>query len=113
MAEYQLSTEELARLSVDDYEAENPMRSDAVILEGTAHNGKPCRMVDNTASVPSDELQALFDHLIAEETFGISGTSVSGGSTIRIGGPQGTHIQIGEDIYRIVLFPYEARIERF
>lgn len=92
---------------------EKDIRPDAVIVEGTAHNGKPCRIVDNTASIPEHELRALLEQLIAEKRFGLGGMSVAGGSRIGIGEPVGTHLQIGGDLYRILLFPYEARIEPF
>lgn len=86
---------------------------DAVIIEGVARNGKPCRIVDNTASVSREELQQLLDTLIREKQFGIQGQSSAGGETIRIGGPRFTHIQIGDGLYRLLLLPYEARLEKF
>ncbi len=89
------------------------IRADATIIEGVAHNGKPCRIVDNTASVPEHELEALLAQLIEDKRFGLGGMSVAGGSRIAIGEPQGTHLQIGSELYRILLFPYEARIEPF
>lgn len=113
MSEYHLTPDELQRLQVDDYDRENPLRADAVVIEGIAHTGKPCRIVDNTVSVPREELEQLLATLVEQRAFGLGGTSVSGGSTITIGAPEGTHIQIGESLYRLVMFPYEARIEPF
>ncbi len=89
------------------------IRPDAIIVEGVAHNGKPCRVVDNTASVEVAELQALLDDLIAQKRFGLQGLSVAGSNRIAIDQPIGTHIQLGNDMYRILLYPYEARIEKF
>ena len=92
---------------------ERDIRPDATIIEGVAHNGKPCRIVDNTATVPEADLRALLQQLIADKRFGLGGMSVAGGSRIAIGEPIGTHLQIGSELYRILLFPYEARIESF
>lgn len=89
------------------------IRPGAIIIEGVAHNGKPCRIVDNTASVDPAELRALLDDLIRERRFGVQGLSVAGGDKISIDQPIGTHIQLGQDIYRILMFPYEARLEHF
>lgn len=93
--------------------ARDEIRPDAVIIEGVAHNGKPCRIVDNTASADPEELRALLQTLIEEKRFGLGGISVSGGNRISLDEPIGTHIQIGNDLYRILLYPYEARIEPF
>lgn len=87
--------------------------SDATIIRGVAHNGKPCRIVDNTGSVAAPELQTLLDALIAQKRFGLQGLSVAGSNRIAIDQPLGTHIQLGEAIYRILMYPYEARIEKF
>jgi len=87
--------------------------ADATIIEGVAHNGKPCRVVDNTASVDPAELRELLEDLIRERRFGLQGLSVAGSDRIAIDQPIATHIQLGSDIYRILMFPYEARIEYF
>ncbi len=93
--------------------APGEIRPDATIIEGVAHNGKPCRIVDNTVSVDPTELRELLDALIRDRRFGLQGLSVAGSDRISIDQPIGTHIQLGKDIYRILMFPYEARIERF
>lgn len=85
----------------------------AVIIEATAHNGRPCRIIDNTGAVDEQQLRALLDDLIREKQFGIQGLSSSGGETITIGGPRFTHVQLGDALYRLLLFPYEARIEKY
>ncbi|MDX5936546.1 hypothetical protein [Acidithiobacillus thiooxidans] len=90
-----------------------PVRADAVIIEGKTKRGKPCKIIDNTCQVPRQELQALLDDLIEQEHFGPSGLSMAGGNSIRIGAPQSAHVQLGNDIYRMILVDYEARIEVF
>ena len=85
----------------------------ANVIEGVTHTGKPCRIVDNTGTVPRAELESLLADLIEQRRFGLSGRSAAGGSTIRIGEPDFTHIQLGESLYRLILLPYEARIEVF
>jgi len=96
-----------------DFHAANPISPQATVIEATAHNGKPCRIVDNTGTVPRHELQRLLDELIEERRFGLGGLSASGSNAITVGAPAFTHIQIGEGLYRFILFPYEARIEAF
>lgn len=86
---------------------------DAVILDGIAHNGKPCRLVDNTGSVARAELEALFAALIREKQFGLQGLSGDGGNAIKIGAARFSHVQLGTALYRLLLFPYEARIEKY
>ena len=90
-----------------------PLSERAVIIEGVAHNGKPCRIVDNTGTVERGELDALLAQLIGEKQFGLAGRSMAGGNTIKLGAPEFTHIQLGAEIYRFILLPYEARIEAF
>ncbi len=85
----------------------------ATVIEATAHNGKPCRIVDNTGRVPRAELEHLLESLIAERRFGLNALSASGSSAIRLGEPQFTHLQVGDELYRFLLFPYEARLEAF
>lgn len=82
-------------------------------IEGIAHNGKSCRVVDNTGKVPREELERLLAELIAQRRFGLSGRSLAGGDSIRIGEPEFTHIQLNGELYRLILLPYEARIEVF
>ncbi len=85
----------------------------ATVIEGVTATGKPCRLVDNTGTVPHAELESLLAELIEQRRFGLSGRSSAGGSTIRLGEPDFTHIQLGDSLYRLILFPYEARIEVF
>ncbi|WP_298172741.1 hypothetical protein [Acidithiobacillus sp.] len=90
-----------------------PLRSDAVILEGMTKRGKPCRLIDNTVSAPREELAALLNDLIEQEHFGPSGLSMAGSNTISIGTPQSAHVQLGENIYRMIVVDYAARLEVF
>lgn len=92
---------------------EGEVRPGATVLESIAHNGKPCRIVDNTGEVPRPELQEVLDALVREKKFGVGGLSASGGSTISLNQPATTHIQFGDKLYRLLLFSYEARIEAF
>ena len=90
-----------------------PLRSDAVILEGMTKRGKPCRLIDNTVSAPREELAALLNDLIEQEHFGPSGLSMAGSNTISIGTPQSAHVQLGENIYQMIVVDYAARLETF
>ncbi|CDQ09152.1 conserved protein of unknown function [Acidithiobacillus ferrivorans] len=90
-----------------------PLRSDAVILEGKTKRGKPCRVIDNTVSIPREDLADLLNDLIEQEHFGPSGLSMAGSNTISIGAPQSAHVQLGENIYRMIVVAYEARLEEF
>ncbi len=92
---------------------EGEVRPGATVIEGVAHNGKPCRIVDNTGSVDPLELQAVLDALIAEKRFGLSGMSAKGGNTINLNEPAVSPVQFGDTLYRLLLFPYEARVEPF
>ncbi|MHB1951005.1 MAG: hypothetical protein ACYCQK_05970 [Acidiferrobacteraceae bacterium] len=83
------------------------------IVQGIAHNGRPCRIVDNTGTVDEKDLRNVLETLIADHRFGMGGLSAKGGTTIPIGRGESTHIQFGDRLYRILLFPYEARIEVF
>lgn len=84
-----------------------------VVIEGVAHNGKPCRIVDATGTVAREELEALLTELIEQRRFGLSGRSLAGSDRIRLGEPEFTHIQLGTELYRFILMSYEARIEVF
>lgn len=89
------------------------VRADATVINGHTHNGRPCRLIDNTCSVTKEDLEAILAGLIAERRFGIAALSAHGGHTLALGRPNATHIQCGDTLYRLLLFPYEARIEPF
>ena len=84
----------------------------AVIVEGVCENGKPCRIVDNTGTLSQSTLEELLQALIKERQFGFQAMSDSTG-TVRLGEPRFSHVQLGETLYRLLLFPYEAIIETF
>lgn len=97
-----------------DFEACNPLRPDAVRLPGTTRGGKPCILVNNTGkALPETELRAILAGLIENDAFGIKGRSASGANTIALARREATHIQIGADLYRLIVYRYEARIEPF
>jgi hypothetical protein len=90
-----------------------PPAPGATIVESVAHNGKPCRVVDNTGTIARVELERLLVDLVETRQFGVRGLSAKGGNTIRLGEPEFTHMQFGDQMYRMLLFPYEARLEAF
>lgn len=90
-----------------------PPGPDATIIESVAHNGKPCRIVDNTGTIDRSELERLLADLIEARHFGLRAMSAQGDNAIKLGEPQFTHMQFGDRIYRMLLFPYEARLEAF
>ena len=95
------------------FDEANPLHPSAQVLEGLTRKGKPCRLVDNTASVPQAEMQELLQALIEQDKFGPGGLSPAGGNTITIGMPESAHVQLGDTLYRLIIFDYEARLERF
>ena len=90
-----------------------PPAPGATIIESVAHNGKPCRIVDNTGTIARVELERLLVDLVEMRQFGVRGLSSKGSNTIRLGEPEFTHMQFVDQIYRMLLFPYEARLEAF
>ena len=97
-----------------DFDESNPLRPDAVRLQGTTKRGKPCELIDNTGdSLPQRELRDVLDALIENEVFGFRTLSASGGETINLDRRESSHIQIGDNLYRLIVFRYEARLEKF
>ena len=102
-----------------EYQPDNKTSSDSAsppavhCVEGFSHTGKPCRLIDNTGTVEHAQLQALLDDLIAQKLFGLQALSGAGDNTLRLDQPRITHIQFGATLYRLLLFPHEARIEKF
>ncbi|MEY2342716.1 hypothetical protein AB4090_11480 [Acidithiobacillus sp. IBUN Pt1247-S3] len=85
----------------------------ACVIEGQTRRGKPCRIVDNTGQVAESELRILLDELIEQDQFQPLGLSMAGGNSIQVGAPQTAHVQLGDDLYRLIVLDYEARIEGF
>ncbi|MGA7801990.1 MAG: hypothetical protein WCC36_14385 [Gammaproteobacteria bacterium] len=96
-----------------DGDSDSAANPGAVVVEGVTRTGKPCRVVDNTGSVECSELEGLLADLIEQDRFGIRGMSAAGENTVTLGAPVFTHIQLGGQVYRLLVLPYEARIERF
>ena len=97
-----------------DFDENNPLRADAVRLHGKTTRGKACELINNTGTVlPADELQAILNALIENEAFGFTSLSANGGDTISLDRKESSHIQVGEDLYRLIVFRYIARIEKF
>jgi hypothetical protein len=97
-----------------DFDALNPLRADSVRVRGTTRRGKPCELIDNTGeSLPRAELESILAALIAEDAFGFNIASAKGGHTLDLERRESAHIQLGEKIYRLLVYRYEARIEPF
>jgi hypothetical protein len=92
---------------------EGEIRPGATVIEAVAQNGKPCRIIDNTGKVDPRELRDVLDMLVREKKFGIGALSAKGGNTIALNRPSTTHVQFGDELFRMLLFAYEARIEPF
>ncbi|WP_308389074.1 hypothetical protein [Acidithiobacillus sp. AMEEHan] len=90
-----------------------PLTPHARVVEGQTRRGKPCRIVDNTGTVAEAELRTLLEELIEQDHFQPLGLSMAGGNSIQIGAPQTAHVQLGDDLYRLIVLDYEARIEGF
>ena len=106
-------SEKVFKTPTEKAQAEHPISENAIIVDGVAHNGNACRIIDNTGGIEVEELRSMLDGLIENKAFGISGLSAKGGDMMRIGEAEFTHVQIGEEVYRLIVFPYEARIEAF
>ncbi|MDH5547654.1 MAG: hypothetical protein OEZ43_18910 [Gammaproteobacteria bacterium] len=85
---------------------------EAIIVEDKAQNGKTCRIVDNTGSIPVQELAQLLGQMIEDKQFGIKGLSDSQGN-LRLREPRGGHIQINGRLYRMIINTYEAILDEF
>jgi hypothetical protein len=97
-----------------DFDAWNPLRPDAARLAGTTRRGKPCELVDNTGrALPREELQALLDALIEADAFGFALVSPKGGTTLDLERRESAHVQIAGELYRLLVYRYEARLEPF
>ena len=90
-----------------------PLSEHALIVEGATRGGRSCRVIDNTGTVERAVLEELLSDLLEAKRFGLTGLSATGASTIRLGAPEFTHIQLDGQLYRLILFPYEARLEAF
>lgn len=97
-----------------DFETLNPLRPDAVHYRATTRSGKPCALVDNTgARLPAKEMHSILEALIAADAFGFKSRSAAGANTLDPARREGGHIQVAGELYRLIVFRYEARVERF
>ena len=97
-----------------NFDASNPLRPDAPRLEGQNKRGKRCELIDNSGdTLPHGELQSILNALIENDAFGFKTLSANGGETINLDRRESSHVQIGENLYRLIIFRYQARIERF
>jgi len=90
----------------------NWLNSNAIVIKSTTQHGKPCQIVDNTASVEHKELESILQSLIENDEFGMKMLSDSNGR-MDLNKPRLAHIQIGDQLYRLVLYPYEAIIDHY
>ena len=103
-----------AAATITDFEAANPLRPGATRLHGATPRGKACELIDNSGDeLPLPELQAILDALIREARFGFAATSDAGGATLALARPEGAHVQIRGQLYRLIVYRYQARIEPF
>ena len=92
----------------------NPIRPDAVRLEGRTRRGRQCELIDNSgAGLAEKDLREILDALIAQDRFGLALTSPAGGSTLDLAQSEAGHIQIGDRLFRLLVRRYTARIEPF
>ncbi len=92
----------------------DPLRPDAVRVEGATRRGRPCALVDNTGdALPRAELESLLADLVAADAFGFRAASAAGGDTLDLDAPQAAHVQIAGRLYRLLVHRFEARLEPF
>ena len=97
-----------------DFDQENPIHPAAVHYMSTTHQGKSCRLIDNTGRhLPETECRDILSALIENQLFGFRSLSAQGGDTIDLARRESSHIQIDEQLYRLIVYRYEARIENF
>jgi len=97
-----------------DFDENNPLRDDAVRYPGHTKRGKACELVDNTGcALAPDECRDILASLIENDLFGFHPFSASGGETISLERRESTHVQVDDDLYRLIVFRYQARIENF
>jgi hypothetical protein len=92
----------------------NPLRADAMRYSHANARGKQCHLVDNTGQhLPEQACREILQGLIENDLFGFRCLSPQGGNTIDLERRESSHIQVGDDLYRLVVYHYEARIEPF
>jgi hypothetical protein len=97
-----------------NFDENNPLRDDAVRYTAVNARGKSCELVDNTGeSLDSSECLDILNSLVENDIFGFRTLSANGGDTISLERRESTHVQVGEALYRLVVYRYQARIELF
>ena len=81
-------------------------------VEGRTPRGRICELFDNSGdSIPAEELERLLGELIAAGRFGFRARGAA--DAIALGTPDFAHVQIGGQLYRLIVERYRARLERF
>jgi hypothetical protein len=97
-----------------NFDENNPLRDDAVHFSGVTKRGKACELVDNTGcKLDIGECHEILASLIENDVFGFRSLSANGGDSISLDRRESTHVQVGDDLYRLIVFRYQARIENF
>lgn len=97
-----------------NFDENNPLRDDAIHYRANNKHNKACSLIDNTGKqLNADECREILATLIDNDIFGFRTLSAGGGDTISLDRRESTHVQVGEDLYRLIVFRYEARIEMF
>lgn len=82
--------------------------------EALTRQGRPCALTDNTGRrLSAAAVREILDALVANDAFGFRARSAAGGAVIGLDQAQATHVQIGDELFRLVVRRYEARLEPF
>ncbi len=97
-----------------DGETGPPLRDDVRVYTASAPGGKTCRLIDNSGdALPEAELRDILRRLMEAKLFGFRSLSAGGGNALSLERAECAHVQIGEKLYRLILYRYEGRIEPF
>ena len=81
-------------------------------VEGCTPGGRICELVDNSGDgIAAAELERLLGELIANGSFGFRARGAA--DSVALGQPEFAHVQIGGQLYRLIVERYSARLERF
>lgn len=96
------------------FDQANPLREDAITYHSVTAQGKACRLIDNTGhALLEKECQEVLQSLIENDLFGFRCLSPQGGNALNLDRRESSHVQFGDNLYRLVVYHYEARIEVF
>ncbi len=97
-----------------NFDLSNPLHEQARYYQSSNAYGKTCTLIDNTGRMlPENDCRDILAGLIENDLFGFRSLSAQGSDTIQLDRRESTHVQVGEDLYRLIVFRYEARIELF